>query len=72
MDIKQTLKDTAKSAKFDGLSIHVAATPESRLQLKVEMAGSVDLPGDRDQVVAQIAGLLGVGNSLPSSQPSSP
>lgn len=70
MNIKEKLQETAKTAKFDGITIDLSATSDSRLQLEVRAKGSVDLPGDLDQVVAQIGGLLGLGNSQASSQSS--
>lgn len=71
MDFKKTAIETAKSAKFEGADIKLDVV-NSRLQGVVSLRGSVDLPGDLDQVVANIAGLLGVGNSQESSPPSAP
>lgn len=67
MDIKQTIVDSAKSAKFEGVSFHVNATDDSRLAIVVEVKGSVDLPGDLDSVVANMLGMLGLGKSSPSA-----
>lgn len=71
MDIKKTAIETAKSAKFEGADIKLDVV-NSRLQGSINLRGSVDLPGDLDQVVAQIAGALGVGNSPAPSPPSAP
>ena len=71
MDIKQTLSETAKSAKFEGCTIDVSAA-NSRLQVAVHVRGSVDPPGDLDEVVAQIGGLLGLGKSQGQSNSSAP
>jgi len=68
MDIKEKLK--ALKPAFGGVSLHLRATDDSRLEVTVEAKGSVDLPGDLDQVVAQVGGLLGLGNS-PQPSPSS-
>ena len=68
MDIKQTAIDTAKSAKFDRASVHLAVV-NSRLEVNLDLYASIDLPGDLDQVVANIGGLLGMGN-LPEPSPS--
>lgn len=73
MDIKQIFADTLKTKKFDGITVHVQATGDSRLQVRVEASGSVDLPGNMDEMVGQIANLFGLGNSpkpLPPSPPS--
>lgn len=68
VDIKQMVSDSAKSAKFEGVHFKVAATPDSRLSIEVVLQASVDLPGDADAVVANMLGLLGLGNSpMPSS-----
>jgi hypothetical protein len=65
MEMKEKLKSLKPA--FGGVSFHLRATEDSRLEVTVEAKGSVDLPGDLDQVVAQIGGLLGLGNSkLPS------
>lgn len=71
MDIKKAAMETAKSAKFEGANIGLEVI-ESRLQVAVHLRGSIDLPGDLDQIVVQIAGALGVGNSPPPSPPSAP
>lgn len=71
MDIKKTAIETAKSAKFEGADIKLDVV-NSRLQVGVNLRASVDLPGDLDQVVANIAGMLGVGNSKESSPPPAP
>lgn len=68
-NLKQSLLDSAKSAKFAGISFHFNATEDSRLEVNVDLKGSIDLPGDTDKVVAQMLGLLGMGNSQ-SSLPS--
>lgn len=67
MDIKQVVVDTAKSAKFEGFSVDVSAV-DSRLQVTAHLKGSIDLPGDADQVVANMLGLLGLGKHSDSSQ----
>jgi len=67
MDIKQIAVDTAKSAKFEGLSVDVNAV-NSRLEVTAHVRGSIDLPGDADQVVANIVGMLGLGKRSDSSQ----
>lgn len=67
MDIKQIAVDTAKSAKFEGFSVDVSAVA-SRLQVTAHLIGSIDLPGDADQVVANIVGMLGLGKPSDSSQ----
>lgn len=68
MDIKETFSQTLKSGRFEGISFHVNATEDSRLQVNVEVKGSVDLPGDSDKVVAQLLSFLLPDNSN-SSQP---
>lgn len=72
MDIKSEATKIAKSAKFGGVSIHAQATADSRLEVTVEARGSVDLPGDSDAVLANILGMLGLGNSARPSPPSEP
>lgn len=67
------LKDVIKGMKpeFGGVHLHVRATEDSRLHVSVEAEGSVDLPGELDQIIAQVASLAGLGNSLapsPSSE----
>ena len=67
------LKDVAKTLKpqFGGVHVHVRATDDSRLLVSVEAEGSVDLPGELDQIVAQVVNLWpGLGNS-PAPSPSS-
>ena len=71
MDIKQILVDTAKSAKFEGVTVDVSAAG-SRLVVDAHLRGSVDLPGDLDEVVAQALHLLGLGKSPQSSGSSAP
>lgn len=71
MDIKKTAIETAKTAKFEGATLSLDVV-DSRLRGTLSVAGSIDLPGDMDQIVANIAGLLGVGNSKESSPPSAP
>lgn len=63
MDIKETVSQTLKSGRFEGISVHVNASEDSRLQVQVELKASVDLPGDADKVVAQLLGFLLPGNS---------
>ena len=63
MDIKTALTGIKNSAKFEGVHIHLQATEDSRLQVRIDASGSVDLPGDLDAIVANIGGLLGLGNS---------
>lgn len=63
MDIKSQAQAVAKSAKFEGVNIALHATPNSRLHVEVTASGSVDLPGNLDELVAQIGGLLGAGKS---------
>lgn len=67
MDIKKAAVDTAKSAKFEGFSVDVSAV-DSRLHVVAHIKGSIDLPGDADQVVANMLGLLGLGKHSESSQ----
>lgn len=62
MDFKKLAKDTFDSKKFEGFTVD-ASVVNSRLHLTVQVKGSVDLPGDSDFVLAQLIGLLGVGNS---------
>ena len=66
MDIKQTLTDTAKSAKFEGFTVDFDVR-ESRLQVNAHLRGSIDLPGDADQVLANMLGLLGLGKPSDNS-----
>ena len=69
MDLKQTAIDTAKSAKFDRASVHLSVV-NSRLEVNLDLYASIDLPGDLDQVVANIGGMIGLGNSpAPSTSP---
>ena len=67
MDIKQVVTDTAKSAKFEGVSFNVTASADSRLNVQVTLNASVDLPGDADAVVANMLHMLGLGKSSNSS-----
>jgi hypothetical protein len=69
MDIKKTAMDSLKTAKFEGVTVNVDVV-NSRLQVSANLKGSIDLPGDMDAIVAQVAGALGVGNS-PQPSPSS-
>ena len=69
MDIKKTAIETAKTAKFEGANLSLDVV-DSRLRGTLSVAGSIDLPGDMDQIVANIAGMLGVGNSPQPSPPS--
>ena len=71
MDIKQAFTDTLKTAKFGGISVHLHATETSELEVSVEAKGRINLPGDLDQVVANIGGMLGLGNSQAPSPSSS-
>jgi hypothetical protein len=66
MTIPEQAKAIAQTAKFDGVSVHVTATENSRLAVTVEAKGSIDLPGDLDKTVANLLGLLGLGNSSPA------
>ena len=75
MDIKQTLTDTAKSAKFEGFTVDFDVR-ESRLQVNAHLRGSIDLPGDADQVLANMTDLQQVLinlllNGADASQPGS-
>jgi len=72
MDIKQAIKDSAKSAKFEGAVFSVRTNSAGRLEVNCDLTASIDLPGDMDQIVANIAGMLGVGNSPQPSPPSAP
>lgn len=65
--LKQAATDSLKTAKFEGVHIHVAQAPDKRLTVSVEASASIDLPGDLDAIVAQAATLLGLGNSSPAS-----
>lgn len=67
MDIKQVAIDTAKSAKFEGVNIDVDVI-NSRLAVNVHLKGSLDLPGDADQMVANVLHLLGLGKPSSSLQ----
>jgi len=67
MDIKQAAIDTAKSAKFEGFTVDVSAK-DSRLHVSAHILGSINLPGDADQVVANVLGLLGLGKPSENSQ----
>jgi hypothetical protein len=69
MDIKARAKEVAQSAKFEGVSIDLSAV-DSRLQVEVRARGSIDLPGNLDEVVAQLGGMLAAGKSS-SHSPSS-
>lgn len=71
MDLKQAAIDSAKSAKFDRASVHLAVV-NSRLEVNLDLYASIDLPGDLDQVVANVAGILGLGNSPALSTPPAP
>lgn len=66
MDIKETVATSLKSAKFEGASFHFSSTEDSRFAVTVELKGSIDLPGSSDQVLANMLGMLGLGNSSPS------
>ena len=55
------------SKKFDGIHVHLEATADSRLSIKVDASGSVDLPGDLDAIVATIGNMFGWGNSTAPS-----
>lgn len=72
MDIKAEVSKVAKTAKFEGVSFHVKASADSRLEVAVEAKGSIDLPGDADAVIAGLLGTFGLGNSKPPSTPSEP
>lgn len=69
MNIKDEAMAVAKTAKFEGVSVHANAV-NSRLVVNVEIRGSVDLPGDSDVIVANLLGMVGLGNSKPLSTPS--
>ena len=62
MDIKGELATTWASKKFEGATFDCNVV-DSRLNVTVHVRGSVDLPGDLDAVVANVFGLLGMGNS---------
>lgn len=62
MDIKAQAQAVAKSAKFEGINIDLSAK-DSRLHVEVRARGSVDLPGNLDEVVAQLGGMLAAGKS---------
>lgn len=66
MDIKETLTQTAKSAKFEGVTIDLSATADSRFAVTVHLKGSVDLPGDFDATLAGLLHGFGLGKSSPS------
>lgn len=65
MDFKQIALDTFNSKKFEGFTIDCNAA-NSRLHLTLQVKGSVDLPGELDQVIANVVGMLGLGNSKKS------
>lgn len=62
MDIKAKAKEVAQSAKFEGINIDLSAV-DSRLHVEVRARGSIDLPGNLDEVVAQLGGMLAAGKS---------
>lgn len=66
MDIKQVVSDTAKSAKFEGVTVDLSATADSRFAVTVHIKGSVDLPGNFDATLAGLLHGFGLGNSSPS------
>lgn len=65
MDFKQIALETFNSKKFEGFTVDCTAV-NSRLQLTLQVKGSVDLPGELDQVIANVVGMLGLGNSKKS------
>ena len=69
MDIKSEAKKVAQSAKFEGVNIDLSAV-DSRLHAEVRVRGSIDLPGNLDEVVAQLGGMLAAGK-LSSPSPNS-
>jgi len=70
MDIKKAISDSAKSAKFEGVTFNVVAGTDSRLKVQVVLNASVDLPGEADAVVANMFAMLGLGKSSNSSDSS--
>jgi hypothetical protein len=70
-NLKKIGLEALASRKFEGANIDLGVV-DSRLQVEVRLKGSVDLPGDLDQVVAHVGGLLGLGNSPESSEDSKP
>ena len=61
--LKSIATDSLKTAKFEGVHIHVNQAPDKRLTVSVEASASIDLPGDLDDLVAKAAVALGLGNS---------
>lgn len=70
-NLKKMALASLASKKFEGATIDLGVQ-DSRLQVEVKLKGSIDLPGDLDQVVAHVGGLLGLGNSPQPSVPSAP
>lgn len=65
--LKQAATDSLKTAKFEGIHVHVAQSPDKRLTVSVEASGSIDLPGDMDELVAKVAAFFKLGNSSGNS-----
>lgn len=61
MDIKQALMETLKSAKFTGATVDFDLDSQKRLQINGHLRGVIDLPGNADEMVVNIAHMLGLG-----------
>lgn len=68
MDIKQALMETLKSAKFTGATVDLDLDSQKRLQINGHLRGVIDLPGNADEMVVNIASMLGLGKRSENSQ----
>ncbi len=68
MDIKQALMETLKSAKFTGATVDLDLDSQNRLQINGHLRGVIDLPGNADEMVVNIASMLGLGKRSENSQ----
>ena len=68
MDIKQALMETLKSAKFTGATVDFDLDSQKRLQINGHLRGVIDLPGNADEMVVNIASMLGLGKRSENSQ----
>lgn len=63
-------QETFNSKKFEGFTLDCSAGKDSRLNVTLQVKASVDLPGEADAVVAQLIGMIGLGNSKEPSDSS--
>lgn len=65
--LKQAATDSLRTAKFEGVHIHIGQAADKRLAVSVEASASIDLPGDMDELVAKIAAFFKLGKSSGNS-----